>query len=401
MLILSNLAQRFKLPPVQLGKLGGLGDFLVAPGSCDLMYANYCMRLLLINAPHGFVREMSRRDHDLLIADGEVSHIEAELKHPRCEFLQFRGSKKIDSAAIRLLRQTVHRFKPDLIHAFLPASLAQSVIGCIGLKPRPIIMSFRGITRVPSPFDPADWITYLSPRIAIHACESEAVKQAMTRGRVPNEKCEVIYNCVVPALSLEKRADLRQRFDIPADAFVVGTAACIRPVKGIDILMRAAAECAALPKIHFLVFGEQKDPHVAELARDNRLRNRVILTGHLNDAQRLMPIFDVFVMPSRREGLCRALLEAMDQSICPLVSDAGGMKEMVRHGVDGLVFPSEDFSALRDSIIQLHGDRNSIASYGASAQARVRQICSPENFANRLEAIYERLHRETIPLFRG
>ena len=106
------------------------------------MYAIYCMRLLLINAPHGFVREMSRRDHDLLIADGEVSHIEAELKHPRCEFLQFRGSKKIDSAAIRLLRQTVHRFKPDLIHAFLPASLAQSVIGCIGLKPRPIIMSF-------------------------------------------------------------------------------------------------------------------------------------------------------------------------------------------------------------------------------------------------------------------
>jgi hypothetical protein len=44
MLILSNLAQRFKLPPVQLGKLGGLEGFIVAPGSRDFLYATFCMR---------------------------------------------------------------------------------------------------------------------------------------------------------------------------------------------------------------------------------------------------------------------------------------------------------------------------------------------------------------------
>jgi len=122
-----------------------------------------------------------------------------------------------------------------------------------------------------------------------------------------------------------------------------------------------------------------------------RLQARLKMPGHIHDAQRLMRVFDLFVMPSRREGLCRALLEAMDQAICPIVSDAGGMKEMVRHGKDGIVFPTENVAALRDAITQLHGDRETLAKFGSSAQTRVREICSPHQFAGRLEAMYKRL----------
>ncbi|MEQ1826038.1 MAG: glycosyltransferase family 4 protein, partial [Pirellula sp.] len=151
------------------------------------------------------------------------------------------------------------------------------------------------------------------------------------------------------------------------------------------------AQCADLPQIYFLILGEQKDPLVTQLATDSRLVGRLKMAGHVHDAQRFMKVFDLFVMPSRREGLCRALLEAMDQAVCPVVSDAGGMKEMVRHELDGMVFPTENESLLLAAIRQLYHDRTTLAKYGSSAQERVRAMCSPANFANRLEAMYMRL----------
>ena len=349
------------------------------------------MRILLINAPTSFVRELSSRDHDLLIAEREVAHLEAQLRNPRCQFLQLKGRKKIDITATRSLRRAILQFRPELIHAFLPSSLAQALIACIGLRVRPKIISFRGITRAPKKFDPSDWITYLSPNVSLHACESEAVKQAMMQGGIPERKCVVIYNCLPETKFISNRDELRYQFGIPVDAFVVGSAACMRPIKGFDILLKAAAELATLPNISFLLLGELKDAKAAQLAKDSRLSQCLKLAGYVDDAHRMMGVFDVFVMPSRREGLCRALLEAMDQSVCPVVSDAGGMKEMVRHGQDGLVFPTENSAALRDSLVRLFDNRDLIDRFGKSAQNRVHEICSPASFTNRLEDIYLQL----------
>jgi L-malate glycosyltransferase len=349
------------------------------------------MKLFLINAPIGFVGEMSRRGHDLMVVDAHVEHMKSQYQNPRCRFEKIWGRRKINLKVIKQMRKAIREFEPDVVHAFLPSSLAQAIVGSAGLKPRPKVVSFRGITRVPTWLDPAEWITYLSPRISMHACESHAVMKAMQQGGVRQERCTVTYNCVTPADSPLSREEACERFGLSPDSFVVGTAACIRPVKGIDLLIRAAAECSHLPNIQFLLLGQQKDPHVDELAKDPRLKGRIKFAGHVPDAQRWMKVFDVFVMPSRREGLCRALLEAMDLAVCPVVSDAGGMKEMVRNGLDGIVVPTEDAHAIQNAIVDLYHDRSKLARYGSSAQVRVRDMCSPENFTNRLESMYLQL----------
>lgn len=352
------------------------------------------MKLLLANAPIGLLSELVRRGHELLIANA-VPYDDPTGEISNCAFMTLRGRKKVDLGAIQTMRAAIRDFQPDIVHAFLPASLSQAILGSVGLSRRPRIVSFRGITRIPSVFDPSEWISYHSPAVHAHACESIAVKDAMVAGGVRESKCHVVYNCVAPCNSasddLADRDQIRDRYEIPRDAFVVGTVAGIRPVKGIDLLLLAAMDCAEMPNVYFLVVGEVHDPVVAKLSLDPRLSERLRMTGHVIGAPQLLKGIDLFIMPSRKEGLCRALLEAMEHGVCPAVSDAGGMKEMVRDKIDGIVFPRENAQAIVDVIRSLQQERQAMVRYGQSAQRRVREVCYPAVFADRIEAIYQSL----------
>jgi glycosyltransferase involved in cell wall biosynthesis len=171
----------------------------------------------------------------------------------------------------------------------------------------------------------------------------------------------------------------------------VGTVATIRRVKGTDLLLEAAIECADLDDIYWLLIGPVRDRKVSSLASDRRIRERVRLLGYRADAPSLISGADLFVMPSRREALCRALLEAMAQRVCPVVSDVGGMKEVVRDGVDGLVIPSENVGALARAIRELHADRELVRRFSDSAMNRVVRDFSPECVAERTIELYHRV----------
>lgn len=349
------------------------------------------MKLLLANAPVGLMRELVQRGHELLIANGSP-YSEEFREFSSSSLVLLKGKKKVNLRAIRAMRTAIREFQPDIVHAFMPASLSQAILGSAGLRNRPKIVSFRGITRVPSRWDPSEWISYHSSAVNAHACESIAVMEAMVEGGVPESKCHVVYNCVTPWPpsndDAARRAEIRDRYEIPHDAFVVGTVAGMRPVKGIDLLLLAAMDCVTTPNVYFLIVGEIQDPVVARLSEDSRLKERLRMVGYVDHAPKLVNAMDLFIMPSRKEGLCRALLEAMEQGVCPAVSDAGGMKEMVRDRVDGIVFPKENSQAIVDVIHQFHGDREALQRYGQSAQQRVRQMCYPSVFADRMEAIY-------------
>jgi glycosyltransferase involved in cell wall biosynthesis len=117
----------------------------------------------------------------------------------------------------------------------------------------------------------------------------------------------------------------------------------------------------------------------------------VRLTGHRPDASELISGADLFVMPSRAEALCQALLEAMYQRVCPVVSNAGGMKEVVRNERDGLVVPAENVDALATAIRRMRADPARLQAYAESARERVLDVFSPDKLAERCLAIYHQL----------
>jgi glycosyltransferase involved in cell wall biosynthesis len=358
------------------------------------------MRVLAINAPDPLARDLHQRasavgEMTLMIA-GPSNPLAIETlandDDPRyAQFVNFSSRRKVDLAAIGHLRQIIRDFKPDIVHSFLPRPLSQTVLATIGMRRAPKIVSFYGITRVPTWRDPADWITYLSPKVAMHACESNAVKDALMQGGVRESKCEVIYNCVGPVTDSLSKIELRAKYEIPKDSLVIGTVATMRPVKGIDLFLEALIQCATIPNWVAVLIGPVLDPKVASLANDPRLSGRIRLLGQTDNAATLMQGMDLFVMPSRKEGLCRALLEAMGQGVCPIVSDAGGMKELVRNGVDGIVFPSENVGSLSNAIRELHAEPARISRYGQSAIQRVESMCDPKVVGDRVFKMYQRL----------
>ncbi|NCA10951.1 glycosyltransferase family 1 protein [bacterium] len=347
-------------------------------------------KVLIAHAPRILVEELLRRGHRLCVA-----HTAAEAPRPGpaaagSEFVPFPRRAKTDPRAIRDMRRLVRRHRPDIIHAFSPRSLAAATLGTIGLRPAPQIVSFRGIATSPRRIDLGDLITFLWPGVKAHACESQAVADGLVRVGVDARDCHVIYNCVDPlAIRQEDRGTVRDRLGIPRDAFVVGSIANIRPVKGIDILLRAALECLDLGDLHVVLVGAIRDRVVGDMIGDPRWDGRLHATGFVPDGGGIATAFDLFVMPSRQEALCRALLEAMHVGSCPVVSDAGGMKELVRHGREGLVVPREDAGALVAAIRRLHGSRDLIRVFGAAAQARVRSMCTPAAVADHVERLYD------------
>lgn len=299
------------------------------------------------------------------------------------------GGAKLSPRAIRQMRRHVSDVRPDLIHAFYGRALAHVNLATMGIRRRPAIVSYRGITSRLARLNGGDWVSYAHPSVDAHACESNAVREGLLASRVSPERCRTIYNTLLNTPGACPGRGALAEFDIPSGAFVIGTVATMRRVKGIDLLLRAFAECADLADAYLLLIGSVVDPELQELAAHHALGARIRFAGERADASELISGANLFVMPSRAEALCQALLEAMYQGVCPIVSDAGGLPEVVRDGRDGIVVPAGDVSALACAIKLLYRRRSLLATYGDSARARVETKFTATRMVERALSLYD------------
>lgn len=350
------------------------------------------MRIQFLYAPAPIVREFCHRGFDVLSSNSSKdfeSHDELPSHWaPRQKTVNISGVKKLHWRAIRRVSELVHEFQPDILHAFIPDALSWALFATLGMRRQPKVISFRGITRKPNRLDPSDWLTYLSPRVAMHACESQAVVEAMVAGGVRRDRCHTTYNTMWHYEPVASREEWRAKWKVSSETFLIGCVGTLRPVKGIDTLLDAVVRLKTHLDWRVCLGGEILDPKIRERMARPELKHRIITPGTLRPAACAMRSFDLFVMPSRAEGLCRALIEASTLGVCPVVSDAGGMKELIRHEMDGLVVPKEDPGYLATAIEKLMHNPNLRTQFGTSASERVTRLCSPPAVVDRLIAIY-------------
>jgi glycosyltransferase involved in cell wall biosynthesis len=113
-----------------------------------------------------------------------------------------------------------------------------------------------------------------------------------------------------------------------------------------------------------------------------------LLPGHSDHVREILAGVDAYVLSSRYEGMANTLLEAMSVGAPIVATDVSGAREVVRDGVDGLVVPPEDPSALRDAILMVLRERALAERLGASARARARERFSGERMADGLEEAF-------------
>jgi glycosyltransferase involved in cell wall biosynthesis len=173
----------------------------------------------------------------------------------------------------------------------------------------------------------------------------------------------------------------------------VGAVANLRPVKAIDLLVRAAAHVLAEhPGATFHVAGEgEQRPELERLIGDLGLAGRFYLHGAVADVPAFLAGLDMAVLCSHAEGMSNAVLEAMAAGRPVVATDVGANGHLLRGGELGVLVPPGDEAALAGAVGGLLRDPAQAARLGAAARRHVQAHYSREAMRRRFEEFYERL----------
>jgi glycosyltransferase involved in cell wall biosynthesis len=165
-------------------------------------------------------------------------------------------------------------------------------------------------------------------------------------------------------------------------------------IKGFDVLLRAfAAARREVPELTLEVAGA--GPLEATL-RSSAPEGATFL-GRVPSASLAYDRNAIVVVPSRGEGFGLVALEAAERGRAAIVSDVGGLPEIVAHGRTGLVVPVGDERALADAIVELARDPERVRGLGAAARRRAVEEFSAEAAAAGVEAVYrEELEKRNL-----
>ena len=151
---------------------------------------------------------------------------------------------------------------------------------------------------------------------------------------------------------------------------------------GLDVLLQAFAlvlghESFRTAKLHIVGTGSRR-PELEKLTEKLDLTRSVSFHGAMpnSDVPAFLNSCDFFVVPSRldSESFGVAAVEAMACGLPVIASDVGGLPEVVKHDVTGLIVPKEDVAALAGAIIQLATDSDLRQRYGEAARRRVEHL---------------------------
>jgi len=254
---------------------------------------------------------------------------------------------KIDPKTLFGLARLIKAQRIDVIHAHLSSA---AFIGSLAgrLTGTPCVASVHGFTY-------AGWYRFAD---RLHAV-SDAVKGDLLRQGIRAEKIRVVHN----GIALERFvpqpvAEAKRACGFDPAVPRVGIVGRLNPVKGQATALQAWPQVRErIPAARLMLVGEGKaEPELRALAAQLGIADAVDFTGFCDDPRALMAACDVVAMPSRSEGLGLVAMEAMALQRPVVVSDAGGLVEVVVDNESGLVVPREDSDALGEALIRVLSD---------------------------------------------
>ncbi len=335
---------------------------------------------------------LRRRGHHNLLVCPPASRAEARARACGLATRTVPMRNDADLPAVWRLRRVLREVAPDLLHLHTGRATWLGALAARGLGIP--VLTTRRMDRTVKRNARNRWLYRAGVRRAVAI--SPAVAEALLEGGVEPLRVRTIPSAVDPASLRPRRSRAAVRAAegvAPEEPLLLALAALVRR-KGIDVLLEALERLAAegrAPRLWIAGDG----PVRAALERQASaasLAERVRFLGRREDAADLLAACDVFVMPSRREGLGVAALEAMAAGRPVVASRVGGLATAVLDARTGLLVPPEDPAALAEALSTLLGDGALRARLGAAGPARVAADFGAEGM---VEA-YEKLYRELL-----
>lgn len=332
-------------------------------------------------------RALHGRGIDISIVCAEDSPFQDELRGAGIALDHRSIGSKFDLGASRYIRARLSKEGFNAVYALTARALTTTLWGSRGFTVP--VVAYRGTVGHLSRLDPTSYLGFLNRRIATIVCVSRAVEDYLRSKGVPPERLVTIYKGHAAEWYDGQPAVHLGQFGVPAGVPVVACTANMRPVKGVDVLIEAFQFVQAQTEAHLLLIGEVRDARLERLVERFGLGKRVHFTGYRTDAPSIVRSCDVFVMPSRaREGLPKAVLEAMAQGVPPVVSAVGGLPEVVNDGVSGLVVPPAQPRLLAEAVVRLVSDIQLRTMLSRGARATVAGDFSIERTVERMRRVF-------------
>jgi N-acetyl-alpha-D-glucosaminyl L-malate synthase BshA len=203
---------------------------------------------------------------------------------------------------------------------------------------------------------------------------------------------EVIHNFIDhQRFRPEPNEDLRKRL-APHGQKIMMHISNFRPVKRtwdlIDIYMFARRS----GKIKLILVGDGPDRNKLEIkCRELGICEDIAFLGNHSAIEELLPVADVFLLPSGNESFGLAALEAMSCGVPVVASDVGGIPEVVTHGVNGYLFEVGDTGGMGEAAADIMFDPEKRKSMGVAARKTAVEKFDIDRITDQYEAIYRRL----------
>lgn len=315
------------------------------------------------------VSHLNRGEYDLLVAvgtDGGGEFLKQldkiEIKHEIIASLRRDINLVSDIKSIFEIRKIIKEFKPNIL--FLNSSKA-GFIGSLALKFKISGLKIKVIYRIGGWSFNDPWPTWKKKlwiilekvsapwKDIIIVNNEQDLDQAKALNIKPREKIVLIHNGIdVYKLEYLPREEARLRLFkkiakhsgkiFQADT-IIGTVANLYPTKDLLTLVAAAEHFKNNNSVVFIIIGDGTERlNIERLIEEKDLKHKVILLGQLEDAKKYLPAFDVFVLPSVKEGFPWALVEAMAAKLPVIATRVGAVPEIIETGKNGfMIEPSK------------------------------------------------------------
>ena len=177
-------------------------------------------------------------------------------------------------------------------------------------------------------------------------------------------------------------------------AFTLGVVSRLEPIKGMDLVVPAFAEVLKVhPATQLLVVGDgtlraSMEEQAAQLGCADSIR--FVGRQPQEELSQWYEQMDIVLMPSRSEGFGLTAIEAMASGCVMVASDVGGLPEVVRDGICGLLHRTEDVADMASKICALIGDEALYSCLQAQALREVEKY-SFERYAGLMNNLYSKL----------
>ncbi|USX47392.1 glycosyltransferase family 4 protein [Dietzia kunjamensis] len=299
----------------------------------------------IVNVAVDLAIDCAARGDEVAIASSGGGFVELVVTHGvRHVDIDFRNRP---ARSFGRLRRWVREFRPDVVHAHTaaPCAIAAAVRRSPGVPDFVLVATMHNVYQRSS-------VLMATADMTIGVAES--VSRTVRRRRWHSPLVETVVNGVVSSPRRPKRGIRSEDDGAVLGPESIVTVGAVSHRKGADVLLDAfIALAGSRPGAHLWYVGNTDWADVIQRARSSEFADRIHFPGLSTDPGSFLAAATVVAVPSRREGLALALLEARETCAAIVATDTDGSREGLDQGAAGILVPVEEPEALASALVRV------------------------------------------------